>query len=62
MIVRAFNATIATASMPYTVSKIMHSDVEDITKEEVVCRRRSCEKEENDNLVSMKLRFAAESN
>ena len=60
MIVRAFNTTIATASMPYTVSKIMHSDVENITKEEVVCR--SCEMEENDNLVSMKLRFAAESN
>ena len=60
MIVRAFNATIATASMPYTVSKIMHSDVENITKEEVVCR--ICEMEENDNLVSVKLRFAAESN
>ena len=59
MIVRAFNATIATASMPNTVSKIMHSDVENITKEEVVCC--SCEKEENDDLVSMKLRFAAES-
>ena len=58
MIVRALNATIAAASRPYTDSQAMHSAVENITKDEVVCC--SCEKEENDDLVIMKLRFVAE--
>ena len=59
MIVRAFNVTIATASMPNSVSQAIHSDVENITKDEAGCF--SYEKEENDHLVIMKLRFVAES-
>ena len=59
MIVRALNVTIATASMPNSVSQAIHSDVENITKDEAGCF--SCEKEENDHLVIMKLRFVAES-
>ena len=35
MIVRAFNITIAKASMPYTVTKAIHSDAEKSEKDKV---------------------------
>ena len=44
MVVRAFSVTIATASMPYTVSQAMHSDEEINLRDEVVfccCERLS---------------------
>ena len=59
MIVRAFNVTIATASIPNSVRQAIHSDVEDITKDEAGCY--SWEREENYDLVIMKFRFVAKS-
>ena len=55
MIVRAFNATIATASMPYTVTKAMHSDAEKSKKDKVsfCCWEwlAICKKKENGELA-----------
>ena len=63
MIARAFNITIATASMPYTVRKAMHQDVEedpdaekDVKDEVSFCCWEwlaICKKKENGDLAVM---------
>ena len=40
MIVRAFNVTIATASMPNSVSQAIHSDVENMKLDVLATKRR----------------------
>lgn len=58
MIVRAFNVTIATASMPNTVIQAMHSNGESKDADEVVfscCEWFSiCKNKENDDLDLIK--------